>query len=684
MSDSIGKNNKWALLIGINKYKYMRPLQGCINDVKLMAKILEENFGFPKDHITQLNDEQATYNGIKTAFQELFASVSTDNIVIIHYSGHGSRMTDREGDKPDGMDETIVPYDSGRYSHENRDIADDELYDWLLRLSEKTPYITLIFDSCHSGGIVRDSFGTSDRWVEPDTRPIQELPPSPVAATLVSRGENRDFGSSGWLPISERYVLIAGCSAEEKASEHLIQQGNGKIDYGALTYFLCQELCSAKSGITYRDVFERSSAQVTAKYPFQHPQMEGARDRELFNVHDIRPMRFLPIQQRREDNRITLGGGAAHGLTVDSQWVIYPSGTQQITQETPRLGMVEITSISAVTSEAEIIEENDVGAIIPGSRAIETAHFYGEMRLRVDIQVPTDYKGAMNELVELISYSALLRQAQEGEVADARIYIIAPRTEVNEGVPVPQLRVITKPTWAVVGQNGQLIMPTHTVEEAGAVTLLHDNLEKIVRYQQALALKNPDLSSSLNDQVKFDLNLRRRTSDGTWVEAQPDYEGGLPVFEEGDRIEFEIVNLHHHPIYVSILDFGLTYAINPLYPVVGANQQFLPSKFINIGIRQGQQIELYLPNNFPYISPPNDHPLVRGTETFKLFATTHPADFSSILQGGLRRNYDTLLEQLLDMTLTGNGEREARPINQDEDWTTVERSFFLQARIQRS
>lgn len=196
MSSSAVKNNKWALLIGINKYKYVRQLQGCVNDVELMTKILQENFGFLEAHITQLLDKQATRDNILTALQQLVERVGSNDIAVIHYSGHGSRMTDREGDKPDGMDETIVPWDSGRYPHENRDLTDDELYDWLLRLSEKTPYITLLFDSCHSGGIVRDTFGTSDRWIEPDTRPIEELPPSPVANTLL-RGTQRDVGSSG-------------------------------------------------------------------------------------------------------------------------------------------------------------------------------------------------------------------------------------------------------------------------------------------------------------------------------------------------------------------------------------------------------------------------------------------------------------------------------------------------------
>ena len=37
---------KLALLVGINDYKYVKPLKGTVNDVKNMKKLLVERFGF--------------------------------------------------------------------------------------------------------------------------------------------------------------------------------------------------------------------------------------------------------------------------------------------------------------------------------------------------------------------------------------------------------------------------------------------------------------------------------------------------------------------------------------------------------------------------------------------------------------------------------------------------------------
>jgi hypothetical protein len=179
MSDSPHRGSKRALLIGVNKYAYpWWELQGCVNDVELMRSLLQENFGFPPENISLLRDEEATREAILSELRSLVEATNRDDVVVIHYAGHGSQVTDREGDEPDGMDETILPHDTGRAPDENRDITDDEIHEFLLQLGEKTPFITLIFDCCHSGTITRDAFGTKVRSVEADTRPVEELPPS--------------------------------------------------------------------------------------------------------------------------------------------------------------------------------------------------------------------------------------------------------------------------------------------------------------------------------------------------------------------------------------------------------------------------------------------------------------------------------------------------------------------------
>ncbi|MCP4657376.1 MAG: caspase family protein [bacterium] len=637
-----------ALLIGINHYPNLNArmqLDGCLNDVQAMAHVLEAQFGFPAERITVLQDEEATQAGIRTAMDALLRRARKDDVVVVHYSGHGSKMRDREGTEPDGWDETIVPYDSGRRPHPNRDISDDEIYAWLLKLSDVTPYVTLIFDSCFSGSIARDAFAAKVRCLEPDPRPVEELPPSPVGV----RGARREKGSSGWLPLSRRYVLFAGCRDHESS-----QELKGETPHGALSFFLCRELTRTAAATTWRDLFERVSREVTAAFPSQHPQLEGARDRELFGVRSLAPMRFIPVRERVGD-RIILGGGLAHGLSAGSQWAIYPQGTRRLSA-TPRQGLVRISAARAVTAEAEILEEAEKGSIESGSRAVEHAHHEGEERLAVEVRGEAGARERVAELKEGIAGSGLLRLAAMGEAGELRIYAVAPRKRAEAEDPVPQLGALNEPAWAAVGHDGELVMPIHPVDGAGVVDQLLVDLEHLARYRRVLALENRDPESHLRGRIE--VVLKRRRPGESWEVAEPQEGAGEIVFEEGDRLALEITNHHQAPIYLGVLDFGLTWRIGLVYPVEGANEALAPNRTLEIGVREGEELPLFIPEGFPFGKPSRSQAAVGGTESVKIIATTHEADFSALAQ-----------EPLL-----------AIPRRTDEDWTTVTRSFFLRRR----
>src|SRR3954463_10615632 len=260
MSSASGEPQKWALLIGIDRYPNFCQLSGCVNDVVAMRQVLVDNFDFTESNIAQLLNEEATQESIRASLERLLLRVGKDDILLVQFSGHGSRMRDREGDEPDGWDETIVPFDSGRKKLPNRDISDDETYLWLQRLAAITPNVTLIFDSCHAGGITRDPFGDSGRSVPPDERPVRELPPSPIPRGTVLKSR-ADDGPSGWLPTSRSYTLFAGCQSDERS--HEVWTDKKGHTQGVLTYFLTRALVKTRPGNTYRDVFEAIAPQVT-------------------------------------------------------------------------------------------------------------------------------------------------------------------------------------------------------------------------------------------------------------------------------------------------------------------------------------------------------------------------------------------------------------------------------------
>ena len=670
---------KWALLIGINRYPMFAPrgqLRGSVNDVQLMRQVLVESFDFPEEHITLLADEQATREGILAAMKELIEQVRKDDVVVFHYSGHGSQMIDLERDEPDGLVNTIVPYDSGRAPHANRDIIGEEIYLWLRELTTKTSFVTLIFDCSHSGTIVRDAFGGEMRWVEPDLRPPEELPLSPLSFEGRSLlASSRDLGPSDWLPLNQRYVLIAGSRSDERSYE--IEEPPG-VRHGALTYFLSQELFKVQPGTTYRDIFEIAASRVSSRFPNQHPQLEGARNLEVFGVRRFEPQAFVSVQERDGD-RVVLGAGGAYGLRAGSQWAIYRRGAKAVKPEEEPLGLVSITSVRTVSSEGRILWESRPGTVMPGMRAIEEIRAL-ETLLPVQVVTPYRHGSDVQALLEGLDQSKLLRRAEPDEYAKARVYLLPPRASVTSRAAVPMLGLLAEETWAVVGENGDLLMPARRRSEPGVVQTLLENLEKVACYRLVLDLRNE--KSALSG--KLDVELFRWTGEKLEKpELGPDLR---EVFCEGDNLALRIVNRSQQSLFVYVLDLGLIGRIQLAYPVAGAEESLEPGRAIEVGTRPGEEMSLYLPEEFPFSS---GDPRAEGVETLKVFATSHPTDFLPLFQTSFREGRKgphgpvSSLGDVLSATFGGGGYRDFKRQSLGsvpEDWTTVERSFRLRRR----
>ncbi len=207
--------HKLALLVGINNYKYsdkISALGGSLNDVHDMRQVLIGKFEFAPENILVLTDSQATHAAIINAIQtHLIAKAQPGDIVVFHYSGHGSQMKDVTHKMINGVDETIVPYDSRDPAGTVFDISGAELHPLLLQLAKKTKNLTFILDSCHSGTLVR---GARVRWVATDTRTPPQLPAYSVAATREVGAINEET--------SPKFVAIAAATSRESAFEHFV------------------------------------------------------------------------------------------------------------------------------------------------------------------------------------------------------------------------------------------------------------------------------------------------------------------------------------------------------------------------------------------------------------------------------------------------------------------------------
>lgn len=627
---------RWALLIGINKYLNLpgKDLKGCVNDVEQMKRTLIERFEFTEGQIELLRNEDATRDNMLQALDRLVERTEKNELVFFQFAGHGSRMTDREGNKPSRFDETIVPYDSGRRPKPNRDITDDELAVRLTRLAAKTPHIVLLFDCCHSATAFRDGFGNGVRSIEPDTRSISELPDSPMDADdLVTRGSR---GGVGLMSLSsDRYVAISGCRDEERSHEHAFKDGEHTRYHGALTFFVLRALAQASGRVTYQDLYERVSPAVTARYPLQHPQLEGARDRVLFSMEQI-PSALLVYAEWAGGPVVTLTTGAVQGTVAGSVWALHKLETKTVTADTPALARVEVSRVAATHSQAPLPASN---LVLPKrARAVEVERPFSR-QWPIELACPPNTL-AGSALAAQIRNSLWLRAAGEGDSPLARIYLAPPRSESSQ--PVPQIARLAEPSWLVVRQDGELIMPPLTV---GKSALVRTNLEKWARYSQALELNNP--ISRYAGKVR--LTILVLDSAGGWQRSTRE------LFE-GERFAIEVRQDHDEPVYVALLAFNMDRSISPIYPPPGGYQRLAPGdKPLTLGLDGDRRLTANFPADLGLVPRVGLDAITSGTDYVKLFVTSEPVDFAPLWQSSLQgrlmdyKGADTPLGKLLQL-----------------------------------
>ncbi|GFP55083.1 hypothetical protein ACSS6W_003008 [Trichoderma asperelloides] len=142
-----------ALLIGINYFGQRGQLRGCINDVRNMTAYLVEHFGYKREDMVILTDDQQnpmsqpTKQNILRAMHWLVKDARPNDSLFFHYSGHGGQTKDLDGDEADGYDEVIYPVDFRQHGH----ITDDEMHRIMVHPLQAGVRLTAIFDSCHSG-----------------------------------------------------------------------------------------------------------------------------------------------------------------------------------------------------------------------------------------------------------------------------------------------------------------------------------------------------------------------------------------------------------------------------------------------------------------------------------------------------------------------------------------------------
>lgn len=141
------KSVKKACLVGINYNGTTAQLNGCVNDVFKLKKILIEKYGYEENNITLLTEKQATRKNILYSFKHLVETANPGDSICFTFSGHGYYTKDKQFEEADGKDELIVSYDY--YA-----VTDDEFKLIIDTHLKKDVKMFAMFDNCHSGTIL--------------------------------------------------------------------------------------------------------------------------------------------------------------------------------------------------------------------------------------------------------------------------------------------------------------------------------------------------------------------------------------------------------------------------------------------------------------------------------------------------------------------------------------------------
>jgi WD40 repeat protein len=130
-----------AVVIGIDKYTHIRPLNTAVSDATRLATLLREQHGYTN---VILLTERVTQTRLRAFFRdELPDQVGSNDRLLLYFAGHGIALDGEDG--PQGY---LIPQDA-RSEDRNTFLAMADLYCWL----EKLPcrHLLGIFDCCFAG-----------------------------------------------------------------------------------------------------------------------------------------------------------------------------------------------------------------------------------------------------------------------------------------------------------------------------------------------------------------------------------------------------------------------------------------------------------------------------------------------------------------------------------------------------
>lgn len=348
-----------ALLIGINTYQpegttaehpagciygrcelgSFQNLDGSVNDAQAMADLLTSpKFGFPAKNVVLLTNptpphprrgvvvlpaSDTSHDGILAAMQKYLVDIPRKGDTVIFYdASHGSLRVNSKGNKLTVLvngkyvhaDSTLVPSDAYKGGYDVRDREMARIFNAAL---DKGVHLTVIFDSCHSGGISRGIGPVyRERALAFDPRDIDE------ALDTLPNGQPRP----GPTERTDNPALVFSAAQQDQTAKEMPPAaGTVSEPHGAFTAALLKALQALPADTPASVVYERVKAVLEgSSVPDQEPDLDanGARRQQpLFGGAGTKSNKTLTAALSTEDDgTVSLDIGRASGVGVGSEF----------------------------------------------------------------------------------------------------------------------------------------------------------------------------------------------------------------------------------------------------------------------------------------------------------------------------------------------------------------------------
>ena len=251
---------KRALVVGINYVGTQYQLDGCINDALDMQAQLKKFFPSCTDYrlVTDSTPLTPTRANILAALDWLVTGLKPGENVMFHYSGHGGRVRDTNGDEVSGYDSCIYPVNGRQIEM----ILDDDLR---ARLAAKIPAGSkcfVVLDCCYSGSAV-------------DLRCAWQA----TTESTLTYTENQKYAKTAGT-----VVFISGCQDTQVAADTVDKEGR---PCGALTMALLSTWKAYGAAIKFKYLLWDVRKYLRDNGYTQIPQLSTGAAYDINTVFDL-------------------------------------------------------------------------------------------------------------------------------------------------------------------------------------------------------------------------------------------------------------------------------------------------------------------------------------------------------------------------------------------------------------